>query len=253
MGNSNTLAIRGRRESIQEIRRTALPQSICPQEGLIEPGCSWWYLRSIHTSTTCKQLSAALQTLGWDAQAIRPSGPRTWLVCSHSAPPASHLLLNDQYVAVVAVGIEGKNKSKQSIQDAPMVQANFAMCPDELDAPSEASVSTRFDEIKTNLEDHISGIVQTRLKQYDDQIAVLQSAIDQTRNEAQASTTELKGEIATVTQQQNAIQAQIVQGNTSVVQQMQQMFKQMQNSINTRLDTLENEAKRPRKENGGEL
>eukprot|EP00438_Fugacium_kawagutii_P024326 Skav216810 [mRNA] locus=scaffold135:54537:60375:- [translate_table: standard] len=167
-------------------------------------------------------------------EAIRPSGPHTWLVCSHEEPPASHLLLNNQYVAVVAVGVANKPKQTDVTMSKQPVNANFAMCPDEADAVSDASASTRFDEIKSNLEEHIAGLVHDKLKQYDQQIEVLKTAIDQTRNESQAATTELKSEITTVAQQQNAIQEQIVQGNTGVVNQMQKMFQQMQSSINTR-------------------
>lgn len=156
--------------------------------------------------------------------------------------------MNGQFVAVVAVGLSNKDAIKT--KSSPAVHcANFSMCPDEPDGISDASASTRFDEMKTNLEDHIAEMVQNRLRTYDAKITELQGAIDQTRIESQNANNELKTEFNTLSQQQNAIQQQIVQGNTSVVQQMQTLFQQMQSSLNTRLDALENDAKRPRKEN----
>eukprot|EP00438_Fugacium_kawagutii_P032006 Skav201740 [mRNA] locus=scaffold2498:224082:229362:- [translate_table: standard] len=159
MGQKGTFALRGRREHIMDIRKAALPQSIAPQEGQIPPGATWWYLRSISTSTNCTELSNALKSLQWDATAIRPSGANTWLVCSHESPPSNHLLLNGQYVAVVACGLAGK-KTKETAPRSAIVQGNFSMDPEEMEAESvSTSASTRFEDMKNNLEERLNVIM----------------------------------------------------------------------------------------------
>eukprot|EP00438_Fugacium_kawagutii_P001309 Skav226293 [mRNA] locus=scaffold3301:263788:268242:+ [translate_table: standard] len=182
LNQKGTFALRGKRENIAEIRRIALPQGISPQEGQIPPGATWWYLRSINTSTNCTELSNALKSLGWNATAVRPSGASTWLVCSYDSPPSSHLLLSGQYVAVVACGLTNKKATIEKKTTNAVVQGNFSMDPEELEHESvSTSASTRFEDMKNNLEERLNQVMTEKFNHYDQQIKTIQGVIEQTR------------------------------------------------------------------------
>eukprot|EP00438_Fugacium_kawagutii_P003841 Skav230662 [mRNA] locus=scaffold2185:79393:85398:+ [translate_table: standard] len=247
MGNTETFALRGKREDIAEIKRQALPQSISPQEGQIEPGSSWWLLKNVKASIDCQTLTKALHEVGWKANAVRPSGPQTWIVCSQVSPPTHHLYINKQLVAIVAMGLtrDKPNASKMQVDDD--VRANFNFCPEDRDDSSMASASTRFDDLKASLEDKLQGMLGDKLKAYDEQIQILQTTMEKQKNDAEITAAEMKHEIANIHQQQTNIQTQITSGNNNVLEQMKNMFSQMNSNFNTRLDAIEQD-KRQRKE-----
>lgn len=47
MGSQDAYALRARREYIHIIKKQALPQSLSMQEGIIPPGSTWFYLKSV--------------------------------------------------------------------------------------------------------------------------------------------------------------------------------------------------------------
>eukprot|EP00438_Fugacium_kawagutii_P001440 Skav215661 [mRNA] locus=scaffold2880:239561:244291:- [translate_table: standard] len=264
MGSSSVYALRGKREHVAAIRRAALPQCIAPQEGQIEAGATWYFIKSLKANTNCEQLTAALKQLGWEASAIKPTGQHTWLVSSREEPPANHLIINDQYVAVVAMGVKGPAtkapaKAWSMAKDAPMLQANFNMCAEDQD-DAMTSVGTRLSDmkadLKTSLEDQFAVMLNDRLKGYDEQISTLQATVQAQKAESEAANAAIRADVQTIHQQQSTIQEQMTAQNGTIMTQMNKLFGQMQTSLttlNTKMEVLENEAKRPRKEGGSEL
>lgn len=82
LGHQPVFGLRAKREHLAAVRRCVLPQGIAIQEGDIPPGSTWWLLKNLKASTTCADLTQALQSLGWEASAIRPGGRYSWIVCS---------------------------------------------------------------------------------------------------------------------------------------------------------------------------
>lgn len=230
-----------------DIKRQALPQSISPQQGQIEPGSTWWLLKNVRASADCETLSKALQEIGWKASAVRPSGPQTWIISSQSAPPTNHLYINGQLAAIVAMGIGRDKQQDKSNQNLVTIQADFSMCPEEKDDSSMASSSTRFEDLKMTLEDKLQGMIGETFKQYDEKIGNIQKAIETQKSDVETLATEVKKEFTNVHQQQRSIETQITTSNNNVVQQMQTMFAQMTSTFNARLDAIDQD-KRCRKD-----
>ena len=259
MGQNGVFALRAKREHIQEIRRNALPQGISLQEGEIPAGASWWILRNLNASTTRDAVTAALRELGWDANAIRPNGKNTWVVCSADEPPATHLCIGSDYVAVTPARSQNGPKAVDMPVSVAQAGANFcpSMCPEESigDTTTQSTVTSRIDNIKADLkadlEDRITAMIQDRMRECDMRVDALstsvehvqaevqeiQSAVDQLKTDTKAEFTNIRSDIS--------------EGNNTIMSQMQNLFQKMQSELQTTLSAnkdagIEADAKRPR-------
>eukprot|EP00435_Cladocopium_sp_Y103_P051423 s1804_g16.t1 len=255
LGQNGVYALRARREHVQEIRRNALPQGISMQEGEIQVGAKWWILRNLNTSTTCDAVTTALHELGWDASAIRPTGRNAWLVCATMEPPASHLCIGSDYVAVMPVRSQSGQKTAEGPKTAIQFGANF--CSEEQsggDATTPTTVASRVEDIKTDirtdLEEKLTNLIQDRMKECDMRISTLadtvehvQTEIHEVQDAVEGLTSETKTEFA-------SIRGDIANGNASIMSQMQNLFSKMQTELQSTLsaskEAQETEAKRPR-------
>ena len=257
LGQNGVYALRARREFIQEIRRNALPQGISMQEGEIPAGANWWVLRNLNTSTTCDAVTAALHELGWTASAIRPTGKNAWLVCANDEPPATHLCIGSDYVAVMPVRSQAGAKTQESVKAPIQLGANFCMCPEENlgGGTTPTTVASRVDDIKADLkadlEEKLTSLIQDRLKDCDLRVDALTTSLEHMQTEVQdvqATVEDLRSETKS---EFTAIRGDIANGNASLMNQMQSLFQKMQNELQTTLvsgkDTnVEADAKRPR-------
>ena len=78
-----------------------------------------------NTSTTCDSITMALRELGWNASAIRPTGKNSWVVCSADEPPATHLCIGNDYVAVMPAKSQTSAKSSDTPVSTVQIGANF--------------------------------------------------------------------------------------------------------------------------------
>ena len=259
LGQNGVYALRAKREHIQEIRRNALPQGISMQEGEIPAGANWWILRNLTASTTCGAVTDALKELGWDASAIRPTGKSAWLVCSMTEPPATHLCIGSDYVAVMPVKSQNTTKPAELQTATVKVGANFSMCPEDMnscpDVTTPTTVASRVDNIKADLkadlEERLTSMIESRMKECDSKVNELAATVDLVKMEVhdvQSSVDsmkkETKDEIA-------SMRADISSGNSCIMNQMQNLFQKMQSELQNTLggakeEHAETEAKRPR-------
>lgn len=261
-------AIRARREHILSVRKQALPQGLSIQEGVIEPNSVWWYVKNLHASTTCEALTKALNELGWKASAIRPTNRHTWLVSSTVEPPATHLCLNDDYVAVVPVRSQ-KGSKTSTVDPNPSVDASIAigtvsMCPED-DETVASTTGSRMAEIKDDLESKLAAMVEAKVAKCEDRITALGDTIQKSRQDWENANTAIAAEFQQVRSQQTGLQSQIAgvessiaAANGSMISQIQNMFSTMQTSLDARLTDIaktkaenandESESKRPRKD-----
>lgn len=257
-------AIRARREHIMTVRKQALPQGLSIQEGVIEPNSVWWYVKNLHASTTCEALTKALNELGWKASAVKPTNRHTWLVSSTVEPPATHLCLNDDYVAVVPVRnrkdttipmIEKHAPTAAAMKDVPV-----SMCPEDGEN-TPTTAGSRMAEIKDDLESKLVALVDAKVARCEDQIVQLNASIQKTRQDWEGANTAIAAEFQQVRSQQNGLQTQIAGvensiavANGSMISQIQNMFSNMQSSLDARLKEIvvatgegaESDPKKPR-------
>ena len=231
-------AIRGRREKLVEIRKQVMPQSIAVQEGSIEPNSRWWHLRNIHMSTTCDSLTNALAVLRWKASAIRPINKSTWLVAAIDDPPAAHVCINQQFVAIVPVMQKAKPPSQLSEPKiVPLaLQGNFAMSPDDADMESTAPSTTRLAEMRVELE--TTSMIEQKMKACDDRINGLQQAIEDNNATWKKQHEETQLAVQGVQAQVTGVEASITTANSNMLSQMQSMFSKMQANLTAQLDHM---------------
>ena len=253
LGQNGVFALRARREHIQEIRRNALPQGISMQEGEIPAGANWWTLRNLNASTTCEAITAALRELGWDATAIKPAGKSAWLVCSTEEPPASHLCIGQDYVAVTPVRSQTGMRTNEFPSTTVKVGANFiSMCPEEpsQDVTTPTTVASRVDDIKADLEEKLSNMIHDRMKECDLRVSTLAATVEHVQAEVQEVQTAVDDLRAETMGEFTSIKGDIATGNATIMNQMQNLFQKMQTELQTTLiankDSAETEPKRPR-------
>eukprot|EP00438_Fugacium_kawagutii_P000474 Skav217127 [mRNA] locus=scaffold783:404163:414538:+ [translate_table: standard] len=168
----------------------------------------------------------ALHTLGWEATVIKPAGRSAWLACSETSPPATHLCLGADYVAVVPLVKTSHAKSHPNA-DAEMVPGpvNFSMCPDE-EASTTSTTATRM----SDLEDKLTAMINQKASSVQEVKGHLQQVVDET-----------KKEFREVREQQNAlqnsIQTQIQTSNNGLLEQMQSMFKNLQQDLKSTIQS----------------
>ena len=253
--NRGHFAIRGRREKLAEIRKKVMPQSIAVQEGNVAPNSRWWHIRSMHTSTTCENLTKALVGLGWDASAVRPINKTTWLVAAVDNPPSAHLCINDSFVAVVPVAQREKKSVGVHVPSVvPMaLQGNFAFNPDDAEMDSTAPSSTRLSEIKGDLESTMSAMIDEKMKECDMKISNLQQVIEANQKEWKQSHEETSTAVQSVVAQVSTFETSFAATSSQMMSQMQTMFSKMEKmqtnfttKLDTRLDAIETANKRSR-------
>ena len=257
---SGGYAFRCRRENAHTVRKELAPSQLWTEEGQARPGDQLWVLKHVQVNTGPSQLSKALQEAGWDAVALKPLGPSTWSVAASKAPPKPHIPLDGSFTIAVPAN---KPNRRELGSWMPFMSStkNIAAIPtnhgDDDDMGSTATSSTRLQEIKGEMSEHIEKIVQEKLLGTTTRIDELASHLEQ-QNEARMSfeskaTTALQ---ALQEHQQNSdvrmnnIEHTVTGISTSVVSQMNSMLQTMQSALIGRIDALENgdPTKRARKD-----
>eukprot|EP00438_Fugacium_kawagutii_P034403 Skav207738 [mRNA] locus=scaffold362:374752:379339:- [translate_table: standard] len=226
MGRKGPYALRGRREALSKIRLQAIPQGITMQEGQMQSGAKLWTLKNVRTSTTCGSLTDALTKLGWRAQVIRPVGKDGWLASSLVDPPATHLCLGDDYVAVAPL-----HRPTQPLVTKVVAADQVSLAGGVAESEPE-TVSTRLSDIKCDLEEKLtmklSSMMDAKIQACDEKIATLNGAVEDIRTEvastAAATQKQLENQSAT-------IQSQLNGNNDAIMKQMQHLFTKMQTEL----------------------
>lgn len=241
LGASGVFALRAKREDIQTIRQAVHPQSISIQEGAIPSGATWWVLKNVTVSTTGKDLSEALVKLGWQASVVRPAGKSAWIACSLDDPPATHLCLGADYVSVVPL-VKTRHATNQTSQAAAYVPlpANFSMCPeDETGSTTPTSSSTRFTDLRVDLEEKLTTMINNKMQNCDQKIAQVAASVEGVKSELGMVVEHSKKEFNDLREQQVSLHTTIQNNNNGMLTQMQNLFKQMQQELKATLTPTE--------------
>lgn len=255
-------AYRCRREHCQLVRKTLVPNSLWAEEGQARPGDSLYIVKYVQTNTGPPQLTAALKSLGWDAEAIRPLGPTTWSVAAATPPPHPHLPLDGSFAIAVPVHNPGKRELCAWTGHLKLPAAVVAEVDQKEDAmETETSATTRMSdikaELKTEFNEQVERMIQQKLKPTQDQVTLLTETVKAQETKAaqfHAQTvdalTSLQAQQTTAETRMGSLEQTISGVSQNVVSQMNGMLQTMQNALISRLDALENSdgTKRPRKD-----
>lgn len=154
---------------------------------------------------------------------------------------------------------DGMNVTSHKPTNVP--QADFSMCPEEADS---STVASRMSCLKSDLEDRLTTMINDRIKKCDDKIAEIHTSVEAVQQEVATSTEQTRLELDVIKGNQDTLQAKFGNfeasfeasfnaSNTALMNQMQGLFQQMQNSLNTRLDSLEPANDPEQKRRKGEL
>eukprot|EP00438_Fugacium_kawagutii_P021448 Skav208595 [mRNA] locus=scaffold3715:119990:124616:+ [translate_table: standard] len=233
-GKDQVFSLRARKEHLADIKKVALPESIRQQQGDIPPGATYWYLKHVRQSTGCKELTEALVGLGWEASAVKPIGMSTWLVCSKTDPPASHICLGDDYVAVHPM----KSHANKSQNLNPVLKmAAVSVVPHE-EVSDDASTASRLSDLRTDLEERLTHLVNQKMSQCDEKIGALAGTVSEVQSQMTNVTTvteQTRNDLLTMNEQHKALQQQIDNNNQGLITQMKSLFDTMQSELKSEL------------------
>ena len=253
-------AYRTRRENLQSLRKTLMPNSVWSEEGQPRVGDEMFILKHVAVATGAPQLTSALKELGWDAVGIRQIGQSTWSVAASQPPPSPHLLINGQFTIAVPAHDNSKKSSGQfrtlaSFAPGSAVSAVPTTAPDE-EMATNSNHQSRFNELKCDLNEQIDQLVEKKMQETREQVGVLTEAISAQESKIdriESAVTKVQGDV----QDQNlhvetrlaSIEHSVTSQGNSMLAQMNGMLQTFQNTLMSRLDAIEGgDHKRPRKD-----
>ena len=252
-------AYRARRENVVHARKLLLPNAVWAEEGESRPGDSMWVVKHVPNDIAGPQLTEAFKHLGWDAVAVRPYSASTWSVSAKEKPPSPHIFINGSCTVVVPAG---GAKNKTAISFAPKGLAGATAVRSGGDKTwswdEEMELSTlpsRTEEIKVEMAEQIESVVANRMTDTQQQVHRLEEAIkaqDAKLQRIEATTSNSLQQVQMQQQQTEerlgGIEQQVGGISQTVVQQMNNMLQTMTTTLIGRLDALETDAKRQRRE-----
>ena len=169
--NFDAFGVRCKREHFDTMRAFFFPESIKVDTDDIQDNDALYTIKHLAAQYTRESMNDALHKVGWDARAIKPNGPGSWLIASCKEPPSQHLCMNGSLAIVV-----GRKTSQPAIV---MTRTDSAM---QITSCNDGSVTvskqTRVDEIKADMSD----IVDQKFAEATEQISQLQAALQDTQN-----------------------------------------------------------------------
>ena len=171
LGNDfKTFGVRCKREHFDTMRAFFFPESIKVDTDDIKDDDALYTIKHLVAQYTRESMNDALEKVGWDARAIKPNGPGSWLIASGKEPPSQHLCMNGSLAIVV-----GRKATHPPIV---MTRTDSAM---QITSGNDGSVTvsrqTRVDEIKAD----ISELVDQRVAEANQQITMLKVALEDTQ------------------------------------------------------------------------
>ena len=145
------------------------------------------------------------------------------------------------------------NKAQEFPPSSVKVGANFvSMCPEEpaKDDKVPETVASRVDDIKADLEERLSNMIQDKMKECDLRVNELAASVEHVQMEVQEVQTAVDELKEDTKNEFTSIRSDIANGNASIMNQMQNLFQKMQSELQTTLvankeTSVEADAKRP--------
>ena len=237
--------IRCRRENATTVRAQVLPESAFVETASFEADESLYVARNV-PQVSRDELTAALRKTGWEANAIKPQGMNRWLLASKDAPPASHLVLNESIVIVEPL------HKKSDVVPITFTAREFKV-DTTMDPNSQVvSTSTRFAEIRAQVEAQLSQTMDAKLQQANSRIEELSNTLQMVQSQAAASNSKISAEVIQLKEEQQftrqkitEVESSVAAGNQTLISQMQAMMAKMQTDI---IQSIADPDKRQKKE-----
>ena len=226
-------AVRCRREFADSVRSSLLPETAFVATPTIESDDQLFLIKNVPCELGREGLTDALASVGWKANAIRVQGVDRWVVASKVSPPQSHLVVN----GCLSV-IEPLHKAKSTIP-VTMVAREFQVqaTVDASNQVTAVSTSSRFAEVRAELEAQVSEAMESRLAVANARIDELTSALHEHKIEQQKTQQAFKEEQQFTRQKVAEIETTVTSSGQLLLNQMKAMFSSMQQNLETSLST----------------
>ena len=229
-------AIRCRREHQDSVRASLLPESAYVGTPQVDNDQQIFILKNMCNQFNKDELTAALKGFGWDAVALRPQGFNRWLIAAKEMPKGSHIVINGS-IAIV----EPLHRPKEVVPITMVArEISINTTTDGNNQITSVSTTSRMAEFRAEIEAQISGVVEQKLASAHAKIAELSYALEESKQQTDAQHRAISADISAFKDEQAFTRQKIHEVETSVaassqamIQQMQGLFTQMQQSIET--------------------
>ncbi len=226
-------AVRCRREFVDAVRSSLLPETAFVATPAIDTDDQLYLIKNVPGELGREGLTEALVNMGWKANAIRAQGVDRWVIASKDPPPQSHLVVNGGLSV-----IEPMQKTKNTIP-VTMVAREFQVqaTVDASNQVTAVSTSSRFAEVRAELEAQVSEAMESRLASANARIDALTTALNEHKAEQQKTQQAFKEEQQFTRQKVAEIETTVTASGQMLLNQMQNMFSTMQQKLETSIST----------------
>eukprot|EP00438_Fugacium_kawagutii_P007540 Skav228223 [mRNA] locus=scaffold43:266609:271135:+ [translate_table: standard] len=228
--------IRCRRDDASTLRSQLSPESAYVEHVAAAEGDHMFILRNV-PQVSRDELTGALVKMGWNAQALRSQGVNKWLVASPVEPQTTHFIVNNNIVVIEKLNKKSGNGDIHLV--ASEVKVSTVIDPQQ--GVVSMSTTSRFAEIRAQVEEQISAAVEHKLAQANARIEDLAANLHKVQEQAGAAQAKLANDVNMVREEQGftrtkltEMEGSIASSNQAVLAQMKSMstmFMQMQESM----------------------
>ena len=229
-------AIRCRREHQDSVRAALLPESAFVGTPQVEDDQQIFILKNMCNQFNKDELTAALKRSGWNAVALRPQGFNRWLIAAKDTPAGNHLVINGSIVIV-----EPLHRPKEVVPITMVArEISINTTTDANNQITSVSTTSRIAEVRAEIEAQISEVVDQKLANAHAKIAELSQALEVSRHQAEAQNQAIAADISAFKEEQaftrqkiHEVESSVAASSQTMIQQMQGLFSQMQQSLET--------------------
>lgn len=246
--------IRCRREHAGQLRNQLSPESAYVEHAPVGTDETLYTLRNV-PQVSREELSAALNRLGWQAQAVKSQGTNRWLIAAKTEPKIMHtyMVVNDSIVIVESLNKRkpesGVHMVAREVKVNAVVDAQQGvMCVSTTSRMAEVSA-----QVTAQVQDQIAAAVEEKMVAANRKIEELTQTIQTVQTQTQSAQASLANDVQQVKDEQSftrtklaEFESSVTASNQAVLTQMQSMFQTMEKNMRELVQSQNDSEKRPR-------
>eukprot|EP00438_Fugacium_kawagutii_P008187 Skav214681 [mRNA] locus=scaffold923:733843:738186:- [translate_table: standard] len=235
------LALRCRREDASLVRSQVMPETAFVEMAPINHEDELFVMKHAPAMSR-EELTRAIQAAGWTAEAVKTQGASRWLIASQESPPGSHLVINNSLVIIER--LNGQKDKPAVIATASEYKVDTLY--DANQQVMQVTTTSRFAELRTEIEEHVASVVETKMAEANSQINALTQALQEAQRQNESNLAQVRVEQEFTKAKITEVEQSVAASSQNIVQQMQQMFAKMEQSMTNKMEQTMSSEKRPR-------
>eukprot|EP00438_Fugacium_kawagutii_P013663 Skav213136 [mRNA] locus=scaffold107:376351:402111:+ [translate_table: standard] len=224
-------AVRCRREHATALRAALLPESAFVAMEAVSSDEQLWLLKHVPAEIGKGGLQQALTAAEWNAHPVRAQGLDRWVVASNTSPPCRHLCINNAFVLVEPFKRPHEGPAVTMIAKQFKVETLVKSSPT---GHMQVATTSRYQEMKADLSEQMEQKLADatgKIEVLAQQMQVMQTMHAQEINATKAELAMVRDEQTFAKQKLQEVETSITQSSHSVIKTMQDMFTQMQSTL----------------------